>query len=395
MHVVYSCVRFPPARGGVESYVELMADVMAENDHQVGVVTSRFSQHLPGSRRELAPDEMSADARKPYPVIRLEHHALRTLDAYPFSLRAPSVIASLQPSLIHAHCFYYASVDAAALASLVTKVPLVLSPSLPIRVAPRWAWYRRGMGWLFRYASVTTVLSQFERNLLHRSGLHPGRTVMVPPAIRRHKQSAGDVVLPWDERNARILLFVGRVSNSKGVDTLIDALPMIVRHDPAVRLVLAGPLVRADVDRYQTALCQSGLTQHVWIAGEVASDVLDGLYRASELFVFPSRYEAFGIVALEAMSYGLPVVVSDAAALPEVIGWGERGLLHATGNCESLARAVARLLDDPDLRDRVREAALKHVAAEHSERAHYERLSEVYELAHKRMRRSVRRASDH
>jgi glycosyltransferase involved in cell wall biosynthesis len=381
MRVTYTAIRFPPARGGVETYAEGMADGMAARGHDVTVVTSNLAQHLPGTLSTLGRSALGADRLKPYEIIRLAHHTLPRLEAYPFSLRGIYEIGASCPDVLHAHCFYYASVDQAAAVSLIRRIPLVLSPSVPVREGRRWQHYRRLMTWVFRRAAVTTALSQFEASLLRDSGFAPRRTVVVPPVVTARPSAAPPFDLPWSRSGHKIVLFLGRVSATKGVDTLLEALPTILRHAPEVRVVIAGPSVKTDEQALAAIIQRNRLRESVWVAGEVADERLSALFRSSDMFVFPSRYEAFGIVAIEAMAYSLPVVTSDAAALPEVLGWGERGVLHRVGNATSLASAVIELLHDEERQKELRAAGLQYVASRHNAAAQRDILEEIYSTA--------------
>ena len=377
MRLTYTAIRFPPARGGVERYVESMADVMAPR-HAVRVITSDYSQHLRGSRSILADGWAEHDRRRPYEVRRFRHRTVSGLGAYPFSLAAGLAIASENPDVIHAHCYYYSSCDFAALASVVTQTPFVVSPSLPSRDGAKWRGHRRAMAWMFRWARVTTVLSEFERLALMRAGFEPRRIVVVPPTVEALNPTASDIIdLPWAEKS-RLILAVGRVSYEKGIDTLIAALPTILRRVPEARLVIAGPFVFPDVQKLKEQLRALRLERFVTFASDLTDNELAGLYRRAEVVAFPSRYEAFGIVAIEAMAYGTPVVVSDAGSLPEVVCSGEFGLIHRVGDAKSLAEAVAKVMLNDDVADALKAAGSDHVQARHSRESQKAILEQVY-----------------
>jgi len=143
------------------------------------------------------------------------------------------------------------------------------------------------------------------------------------------------------EDSARYVLFVGEVEPRKDVGTLIEAmrrLPEDLRSDTA--LVIVG---RA---RGLSASDAEGV--RIRLAGEIADDAqLGALYAGAAAFAFPSRYEGFGLPLLEAMSYGAPVVASDAASIPEV--GGEAALYFPCGDAQALADALTRVLRDPAL----------------------------------------------
>jgi glycosyltransferase involved in cell wall biosynthesis len=382
MKIHYSTVRFPPARGGVESYAKSMADEMSHRGHIVAVETSDFSQHIEANRQRLA--LQPADDLKTYPVHRSQWTTVPGIRAYPLGRGTLPALLRGHADIIHAHCFYYWSLDAAAVAASLSRSAFVVSPSLPVRVGRKWGTYRRLFAKLADTAHVTTVLSEFERTLLLQSGFQPRHLLQVPPAVdlmtdipRWTPQADCD----FDPQRHRILLFVGRVTDTKGIDTLISALPSIIRASPDARLCLAGPVSAVDAERFRVLARDRGVSPYIHFAGEVSASALKQWYGHSTVFVFPSKYEAFGIVVLEAMAAGLPTVVANGSALPEVVGFGERGLIHEVGDARSLAHAVRRLLADRDLAAELSAAGRSYVQASHSLSIQGDRLEEVYALA--------------
>ncbi|MFN7172542.1 MAG: glycosyltransferase family 4 protein [Fimbriimonadaceae bacterium] len=143
--------------------------------------------------------------------------------------------------------------------------------------------------------------------------------------------------------NQRLVLYVGRFVYEKGIHTLLDAIPTVLSQVPETRFVVVGG---GDSDRYAQFLNWFGFGDRVIFPGFLRSADLKKLYRACDVAVFPSIYEPFGIVALEAMAAGAPVVSSDAGGLPEVVRHNLTGTTHYAGNAESLAWAIRRVLTD-------------------------------------------------
>ncbi|MFN8535182.1 MAG: glycosyltransferase family 1 protein [Dehalococcoidia bacterium] len=139
------------------------------------------------------------------------------------------------------------------------------------------------------------------------------------------------------------LLYVGTLEPRKGIDTLVDALALLEGRLP---LVLAGQ--RGWYwDRVASRIARHGLADRVVRLDYVPDADLPALYSAAEVFVYPSRYEGFGLPVLEAMACGAPVVTTTAASLPEVAG--EAAVLAAPDDAATLAASIARLLDDRTL----------------------------------------------
>jgi glycosyltransferase involved in cell wall biosynthesis len=134
-----------------------------------------------------------------------------------------------------------------------------------------------------------------------------------------------------------------RLVPSKGVEDLIDAAVDVRRASPDVlfNILGAGPL-RGALER---RIAERGLARHVALAGHVSDEELALAYRASDLFVVPSvAFEGFGLVAIESLACGTPVLVTDIGGLPEVVEGLERGLVIEGAGPAALARAIAGAL---------------------------------------------------
>ena len=155
------------------------------------------------------------------------------------------------------------------------------------------------------------------------------------------------------------ILFVGNVEPKKNLETLIRAFAHLRSDGLPHELVVVGK--RGWKCRRVFALPgQLGVGEAVRFLGYVAEDDLPGLYGASELFVFPSLVEGFGLPPLEAMACGVPVVTSDAAALVETTG--EAALHVPATDPDALAEAMRRALTDHALRERLRAAGFERAA---------------------------------
>ena len=126
---------------------------------------------------------------------------------------------------------------------------------------------------------------------------------------------------------------------------------------PDLRLLLVG----ADVPGFVASVLDGDeAAGRVCFTGRVGDDVLRALYRDAAVFVFPSRYEGFGLPPLEAMAFGTPVVCSDAASLPEVVG--DAALIFPAGDVGALADALSLVLGDVSVRGRLALAGPRRAA---------------------------------
>jgi glycosyltransferase involved in cell wall biosynthesis len=144
-------------------------------------------------------------------------------------------------------------------------------------------------------------------------------------------------------RSDKEILCVGRASDpNKGISTLIDALSRLPRD---IRLTLVDN-DHPDSSARRRAR-ELGCEDRLEITGRIETDRLVSLYRRAALVVVPSRYEGFGLPAVEAMACGTPVVACAAGALPEVIAVGGGGTLVPRDDPSALARGIKELIDDP------------------------------------------------
>lgn len=158
--------------------------------------------------------------------------------------------------------------------------------------------------------------------------------------------------------NEKIVFFIGRMVREKGAQMLIEALPRLRFQYHDAKLVIAGG---GDRTHLENLARYTGMIRHVYFTGRVSDADRDKLYRVADVAVYPSLYEPFGIVALEAMAAKVPVVVSNAGGLPEVVQHDVTGTLTYNGDPDSLAWGVARALKNPDFARRMADAAFERV----------------------------------
>ncbi|MDN4593168.1 1,4-alpha-glucan branching protein domain-containing protein [Polycladomyces subterraneus] len=170
----------------------------------------------------------------------------------------------------------------------------------------------------------------------------------------------GDETLePFALPHERVVLFIGRLVREKGVDTLLTAAGNILARHPDVKFVIAGkgPMM----EEWKNQAKRLGYGDRVLFAGFVSDEDRNRLLRNAAVTVFPSLYEPFGIVALEAMTAGSPVVVSDVGGLADVVEHGQNGLKMYAGDARSLATQVNALLDDPVWAQQLAEAGRQSI----------------------------------
>lgn len=147
--------------------------------------------------------------------------------------------------------------------------------------------------------------------------------------------------------NEKIILYVGRLVYEKGIQNLISAMPKILNGYHDSKLIIAGK--GGMLDELKAQANSMGLGDKVYFTGYLNAKQVQKMYKCADVAVFPSTYEPFGIVALEAMLAGVPTVVSDVGGLNEIIEHGVNGMKSYAGNSNSIADSVLSLLYDHKL----------------------------------------------
>lgn len=162
----------------------------------------------------------------------------------------------------------------------------------------------------------------------------------------------------------KIILFIGRLVYEKGVQHLISAMPKILEGYQDAKLVIAGK--GGMIDELKAQVNSMGIAHKVYFTGYMDAKQVCKMYKCADISVFPSTYEPFGIVALEAMLAGTPVVVSDIGGLNEIVEHGENGMKSYAGNPNSIADSILSLLYNPELCDHVTKKAKAMVKNEYN-----------------------------
>lgn len=196
-------------------------------------------------------------------------------------------------------------------------------------------------------------------NLVSLYGADPARIAIIPCGVdtalfypRPVYEARIRLELPCQHR---MVLFVGRIEPLKGIDTLLRAMALVSEAHPAWRGHLCLVVIGGDADpdrahsdpemEYLRRLeAELGLEDLVTFMGAQSQDLLPYYYSAAQVVVIPSHYESFGMVALEAMACGTPVIASDVGGLSYTVRDGETGYLVRRGDPEALADRIAALL---------------------------------------------------
>lgn len=186
------------------------------------------------------------------------------------------------------------------------------------------------------------------RDIVTGLGADAESTVIAPPAGDQFDPDLAPDEIDERAHNRPLqVVFVGNIAPRKGLDTLIDGIALA---DSDAELTVVGRVVD---EEYITAIREriddDGVTDRVQLVGELSADDLATALRESHVLAVPSRYEGFGIVYLEGMSFGLPAVASQAGGATDVVTDGETGFLVPPDDATAVAEALTELSDTDQL----------------------------------------------
>lgn len=316
-----------PVPGGIGRYVRALLDALPA----AGVGVHGFA----------------AGAPEPFTDLGWPHGSLR----YELWHRLRRPVVRVPGDVVHATSLAVPPAGRRPLVVTVHDTVFLHQPEMLTRRGV--SFHRRGLELARREARAVVVPTEFGRRELVEQGFDPGRVHVAPHGVQVDDDAPGSAREPF-------VLFVGTIEPRKGIRDLLAAFGRLRAGRPELRLVLAGPRGWGELPD----LSQPGVVE----LGPVDDAKLGELYRTASVLALPSSYEGFGLPVLEAMAHGCPVVVSDAACLPEVVG--DTGTVVPVGDVEALAAALEAPPDGE--RGRVRARAFTWARSAECHRHAYE-----------------------
>ena len=360
--------------GGLNVYVRALADGLARRGLSVDIFTRSQSlgQHgiVPlGSRTRLI--HLKAGPRVPADKNRVFNH----LPEFLAGLERFAAERSLTYDLVHSH--YWLSGGVAGQLRQRWGIPLVhrfhtlgrlknqVAKTTDQREGQRRIQLEQEITGLADRLVAATTLEKAQ--LISLYGADPQKVTVISGGVdvclfRPIPQAAGRALLAL-ARDRDIVLYVGRIEPLKGIDLLIKAMALVLEN-PGIQprrpqLVIVGgdapgqQVADREMGRLQRLVQELGLGDAVAFVGPRAQEELPHFYAAADVCVVPSYYESFGLVALEAMACGTPVIGSNVGGLAFTIKDTDTGFLVPAGDAMALAGKIELLLTNPHLRARL------------------------------------------
>lgn len=357
--------------GGMNVYVRELSRELAARGHRVDIFTRSqdpaVPHEVPGLEIGARVLHIPAGPEAPYNKHRLFDY----LPEFAQGVRAEMRRARIRYDVYHAH--YWLSGWVARELQREAPAPLVqmfhtlgaMKNRVAIGTADRETARRLTIERaLMRVADRIVAATPRDRQQMIELYAAPrAHIAIIPPGVdlqRFHPLEIADTKQYFKEDHN--VLFVGRIDPIKGIDTWFRAMKLVVEADPSLRGRLCVCIIGGDVDedepdeelaRLHALKDELGIADVVTFLGKRSQDALPYYYASADVVVMPSRYESFGMVALEAMACGTPVVASDVGGLSFIVRDGETGYLVPEGDARAMADCLNRLLHNPELRARL------------------------------------------
>jgi glycosyltransferase involved in cell wall biosynthesis len=377
MRVLLISWEYPPyVVGGMGKHVAELVPVLSglpamEGRLSVDVLTTRYAG---GLYEEASSPFLTVHRVDAPPLDPLDHYNSVVAGNQSLIERAEQLAQRHAYDLIHIHDWLVAKVG--IVLKHRWKVPLVTTIHATERgrhqghLSSETSSQIDRMEWQCSFEAWRVIAcSDFMRQELQNYfGLPSDKIVVIPNGIdlAKGERCAEEKRVALQQRYApqgeHLLLYVGRIVYEKGLHVLIRAMPRLLAAYPQTRLLVAGK----NGERYWPLAYELNVERSINFLGYISDEERDCLYTLVDAAVFPSLYEPFGIVALEAMAAGTSVIVSSIGGLAEVVRHLENGLTVLPNDPLSIAWAVDRLFSDPVAADRRRRQALQDVVERYS-----------------------------
>ncbi len=301
--------------------------------------------------------------------------------------------------------------------ALGLAMPVIRSGLVPVVVRLHGPWFLNGRALGVKEDAAFERRDRLEREVIAQADAVSAPSQDVLERTRAHYNlplDHGRVILPpvdcsreralWSladcDRNR--IVFVGRFDLHKGADVIIDAFALLATARSELTLDLVGPdrgiLNQAGehihlAEYLATHVSNPDVRRRIIVHGQQTPEAIGALRRRGLITVVPSRYETFGYTAVEALTFGCPVIAANAGGLAESVRDGQTGLLFDSGEPRSLANQIAKLLDGPDWAARLGEAGRQDIASRYAPRSIAEQTLETYASVLERHRERATRGA--
>lgn len=351
MRIALFCHKFWPAVGGLCTYTGRLAEYLVDRQHEVLVFTAKSP-----------PDSAASEQMAPNLLVRRFETALGSHPPYYFMPRLLKMAASPEfrsVDVVHSVGYYFFGTVFGHAVARRHGVPHISTPVYTLNPSN---WQRRSFDRVIgrrivRNADHVIPQSEHEVQLLRADRFDLRSTTIVPFGVDSTLLDKDYDVEDLRTRHAigrdeKVLLYVGKVMSPKGA---FDCLEMVARLRSAgrqVRLIMIGDIHDREREAFAARIRARGLDTAVVLLGPVTDRrEIARYYQLSDVVLFPSQYEQFGIVAIEAAASGRPLLGTPVGIMQTLVPQYGFGLLHAFGDIDAFTHNANEVLDVPAYRD--------------------------------------------
>ena len=373
MRIAYFTDTYLPNNDGVVTCLLNFRKGLEKRGHEVFILT-------PGTKKQKQENKdkhvyyFTSAVFKPYPDYRIA--------LFPFK-SARKLIKEMDVDLVHSHGIATTGLAAIDCARNL-NIPLIASFHTMVPSATHYLTSRQNMQkflesfswkylrWYYNFFGKILVPSEFTKDILHKEGIN--NTIVMPSGINYRFYSKGDG--DWIRKRYRlgkkkIVLHVGRVVKEKNLELLINEAQSIINKKPNVVFIIVGK--GPAEEHYKNLVTMKGLEEHFIFTGFVPKKELPDYYATADAFAFPSYFDTQGLVALEAMAAGLPVVAPMHSGSCDFVEDGVSGYLFKE-EVDFREKLLLALENGKEMGERCRK-----IAKEYDSDARVEELATFYE----------------
>jgi len=355
---------YPPAVGGIQTYADCLSREWAPACADFAVMApegdgaKQIDDHLPFDVYRIP---TSSDLMR----IKVRPHLIKRLSEQRFD------------AIFTGHWYVAAAALSARRRGLVKKVFVAAHAQelrkniMPIGLKRIYEWHRKRV---LRQVDAVYPVSRYTGALLEKDGVDPAKVVVVPNGteVGRFEVSEPEQLkFSFREKyqlgDGPVIGTVARLVPRKGIDTVIEAMPILLKSHPDLVYMIVGG--GDDEQRLKQLAIQHGVARQCRFLGKIPYEDLVGAYYAMDCFVMPARQigssvEGFGLVFCEASACGIPVVGGLSGGVPDAVVDGESGLLVEPDSATECAAAVLPFLNDPNYAKQLGDFGRRHVRAQ-------------------------------
>ncbi|WP_404443621.1 glycosyltransferase family 4 protein [Sutcliffiella horikoshii] len=359
-HIIMLSWECPPAvLGGLGQHVWQLSKQLAKAGHLVSLVTP----HCLGAPETETVEGVTIYRAKEVECTYEDFHLFVAQTNMNLVERVRNLSSRNQFSVLHAHD-WLVGFAARALKGFMA-LPLVSTihaleegrSSLEYSIQLQTAKWEES---LIRNSDALIVCSSFMKTEVKKKMIGKKEVRVIPNGVHLSKEESESVSDFLNRKSyTHLALFLGRMVPEKGIATLLDATKKIHETHPECLFILAGK--GPYMSDYQSLVCQAGLEKTMLFVGYLNDREKATILKRCDMLVVPSNYEPFGIVAIEGMAAGKPVIAARTGGLSSIIKDGETGLLFEPGDAMDLSKKISSIIENPTLSASFGEKALNEV----------------------------------